>query len=113
MSPTKRTSTSKRTSKAYKTTWLDSAGVRHQALAKRENNDLYLIDVFLPCAGYHWDALALNIEDDGVVTCLECLTSGFDQETSRMNLDAIENLDEPELVEHLIDHDAMAPGFDA
>ncbi len=113
MSPTKRTSTTPRTSKAYKTTWEDSAGVRHLVLAKRENDDPYLIDVMLPCAGYHWDALALNIDDEGVVTCFECLASDFDEETSHMNLDAIGHLDEPELIEHLIDRDAMAPGFDA
>jgi hypothetical protein len=41
------------------------------------------------------------------------LTSRFDEEARAMNLDAIEHLDEQDLVNHFIDRAAMAIGFDA
>ncbi len=92
---------------------MDSGGVRHHALAgPAECGDDYLCDVFLPCAGYSWDVLD-NCDDVSPVTCFECLSSRFDEEARAMNLDAIKHLDEPELVEHFIDRNAMALGFDA
>jgi len=73
--------------------------------------DPMLCDVFTPCMGYIENALD-NCDDVSPVTCFLCLASTFAEETSHMNLDAIEDLDEPELYEHMIDRDAMAPGYE-
>jgi hypothetical protein len=91
---------------------MDTPGVRHLALAgPSRSGDMYLCDVFTPCMGYVKNALN-NTRMDGVVTCFECLSSTFEQEVNRMNLEAIDDLDEPELYEHMIDRDAMAPGYE-
>ena len=91
---------------------MDSGGVRHNALAgPAERGDVYLCDVFLPCAGYSWDVLD-NCDDVSPVTCLECLTSRFAEVAGAMDLDAIEHLDESDLVDHFLDRDAMVQGFD-
>lgn len=123
MSPTKRTSTTKRTSKVapwredrteriWITTWMDSPGVRHLAIAgPAKCGDRYLCDVFTACTGYIKDALD-NTGTDMAVTCLSCLSSSFKEVAEHMNLDAIEDLNEPELYEHMIDRDGMAPGFE-
>lgn len=70
----------------------------------------YLCDVFTPCMGYISDALD-NCDDVSPVTCFLCLASTFVEEARRMNLNAIERLDEYELIDHMIDRDAMAPGY--
>jgi hypothetical protein len=112
VSLTKHASTTTPTNKIVITTWQDSPGVRHYALAgPAECGDDYLCDVFTPCAGYIWDVLD-NCDDVGPVTCFECLVCGFMEEVGMMNLEAIEHLDESSLLEHLLDNDAMAPGFD-
>jgi hypothetical protein len=123
VSPTKRTSTTRRTSKrpgrpalskedkkAWFTTWQASSGVRHYALAKHEDSDLYLTDVFLPCEGYIGSALD-NTGTEMVVTCVSCLTSTFKLQCDAMNRDAIDHLDDSDLLDYFLDHDAMAPGF--
>lgn len=91
---------------------MDSAGVRHAALVgPAECGDDYLCDVLTPCAGYSWDVLD-NTDEDSPITCLECLTSRFEEEVCQMDLSAIEHLDESSLMDHLFDHGAMGPGFD-
>lgn len=120
MSPTKRTSTTKRTSKpltdeerkAWLTTWQSSDGVRHYALAKYEDEDgdTYLCDVFTPCEGYIGDALD-NTGTEMVVTCVRCLSSTFKLQCNVMERDAIDHLDDSDLLDYFLDHDAMAPGF--
>jgi hypothetical protein len=94
------------------TTWQDTPGVRHQAIAgPADSGDMYLCDVFTPCMGYIKDALN-NTRMDGAVTCLMCLTSEFLDRAEHMNLDAIEHLGESDLLDDFIDKDAMALGFD-
>jgi hypothetical protein len=94
------------------TTWQDTPGVRHLAIAGPSKcGDMYLCDVFTPCMGYVENALN-NTRMDGAVTCFACLASRFEDEANRMNLEAIDDLDEPELYEHMIDRDAMAPGYE-
>lgn len=111
MSPTKRTSTTKPTSKkgsfAWLTTWADTPGVRHHALAKVRRNDWAFVDVFTPCLAYVKDAYD-NTDNDGTVTCLPCLHSAFAEQCKRMNLEAIKRLSESDLLDHFIDRDAMA-----
>lgn len=111
MSPTKRTSTTKRTSKkprniAWLTTWQDTPGIRHQALAMK-TKDPYLIDVFTPCEGYAWDVLD-NTGTEMTVTCVFCLHSKFKDRCEGMNLEAIEHLDEAGLIANFNDHEALA-----
>ncbi len=90
---------------------MDTPGVRHHALAMDSEKDpAYLCDVFTPCMGYISDALD-NCDDVSPVTCFSCLASTFDKEAQHMNLNAIEKLDEYALVDHMIDRDAMAPGY--
>lgn len=100
-------------SKAYLTTWVDGGGVRHLVLAKHEYQDQSVVDLMIACAGYHWDAQTHDTDANGVVSCFECLSTCFEQEVADMDLDAIHHLDESDLVNHLIDHGAMAEGFDA
>lgn len=92
-----------------RTTWPDSAGVRHLALKGPAGPaDDYLCDVFTPCEGYIPGALALYTDPEEAVTCIWCMTSSFEKETDAMNLEAIESLGEDSLLEHFFDHDAMA-----
>lgn len=113
MSPPKPESTTTPTNDVVLTTWMDTPGVRHQALTMdAECGDHYLCDVFTPCLGYVQDALD-NCDDVSPVTCLLCLTSRFEDEVRAMNLDAIEHLNEPSLYEHFMDRDALACEFDA
>lgn len=73
--------------------------------------DNYLCNVFTPCIGFIENALD-NCDDVSPVTCLLCLVSDFERECRAMNLDAIEDLGESDLIDHFIDKDAMAPGFE-
>lgn len=114
MSPTKRTSTTKQTnrrSEAWLTTWQDTPGVRHLALAKHEDKDRFFVDVFLPCEGYVGGAYD-NTGTDEPVTCFQCLHSRFKEECRAMNLQAIRHLEDDDLLDHFIDKDAMAIGFE-
>jgi hypothetical protein len=121
VSLTKHTSTTKRTSRAKKakeidktawlTTWQDTPGVRHLALAKREDKDHYLVDVFTPCNGYICNALD-NTGTEMAVTCVACLNSTFAGQCNAMNLEAIDHLDDSDLVDHFLDHDAMSILYD-
>ncbi len=119
MSPTKHTNTTKRTSRlsdkgkeTWLTTWQAPDGVRHLALAKRERTDLlHLVDVFTPCDDYTRDALD-NTSADMAVTCVACLASKFAVVCARMNLAAIDLLNEGELLEHFVDFDAMSILYD-
>lgn len=91
---------------------MDNYGVRHHALTMdAECGDEMLCDVFMPCMGYVKNALD-NCDDVSPVTCFLCIASTFDQECQAMNLEAIEHLDEDTLYEHMIDRDAMAPGYE-
>jgi hypothetical protein len=123
VSPSKRTSTTTRTSKrtrprplseadkkAWLTTWQDSNGVRHDALAKREDEDLYLVDVFTACEGYIGGALD-NTGTEMVVTCVACMNSSFKAQGKVMNIDAIDHLDDSDLLDYFLDHDAMSALF--
>jgi hypothetical protein len=118
VSRTRRTSTTKRTSKpltedkrkASFTTWQSASGVRHYALAKYEGNDTYHCDVFLACAGYISDARNTT-GTEMVVTCAQCLASRFKLECDAMNLDEIDYLADIDLLDHFLDHGAMALGF--
>lgn len=118
MSRTKRTSTTKRTSKlltqaerkAWFTTWQTSDGVRHYALAKHEDKDTYTCDVFIPCEGYIGGALN-NTGTEMIVTCVQCLSSTFKLQCSYMNKDEIDHLDDSDVLDYFLDHEALASGY--
>lgn len=118
MSRTRRTSTTKPTSKRAKasrdvrlTAWQSVCGVRHYALAKYEGDAPFLCDVFLPCRGYISDAFDTT-DDAKVVTCVPCLSSRFKHVCAVTDLSMIVHLDEPDLIDYFLDHEALAVGYD-
>ena len=97
------------TSDVVLTSWMDTPGVRHHALTMDATcGDRMLCNVFTPCMGFIENALD-NCDDVSPVTCFLCLMSDFERECRAMNLDAIEDLDEADLVDHFVDRDALAP----